>query len=149
MRYILAFDPGGTTGWAFGGYSDESALSFIGGGQIEDGLHGFIYWFEQPEAFAGNITIVSESFQLRASVRNPDVTPLRIEGALEALLGPGRVVYQQPALKSTVGDQLLKDNGLWIPGQRHQMDARIHAIAYLKKNRHLPTIRAFWPEKED
>ena len=146
MTYILAFDPGGTSGWAFGEFSDTQPLTFLLGGQIEDGVDGFVE-FASLMPRHPDLIIVSESFQLRPAVRNPDVTPLRIEGALTALLGPGRVVYQQPAMKSTVGDQKLKDHGFWIPGQRHQMDARIHALAYLKKNKHMPTLRAYWGEE--
>lgn len=148
MSYILAFDPGGTTGWALGEFSDTDPLIFHGGGQLIDGVEGFVEFMFDIHEVTQELIIVSESFQLRPSVRNPDVTPLRIEGALTAILGPGVVQYQQPALKATVGDSKLKEHGFWIPGQRHQMDARIHALAYLKKAKHMPTLQAYWKEKD-
>lgn len=161
-RYILSLDPGGTTGWALSMLSDTEPLEFVDGGQIPNGVDGFVEWYRinstitwatsgalrpvlsQPDLFG--LTIVSENFQLRPSVKNPDVTPLRIEGALSVLAPQDRLVYQQPAQKSLVGDQKLKELGFWIPGQRHQMDARIHALVYAVRQKHLPTLETYWPE---
>jgi len=149
MTELLTLDPGGTTGWSWSYFNDDKPLLFAGGGQIEGGLVGVLEFLSRIGYGYKDAIIVSESFQLRPGVKSPDVTPLRIEGALTALFGPDRVVYQQPALKASVGDQRLKDNGLWIPGQRHQMDARIHALAFVKRNKHLPSLRAYWPESEE
>jgi hypothetical protein len=140
-------------------------MTFLDGGQIPDGVHGFVKWFNQNSFAAfystplaatisaglilGDLTIVSESFHLRASVKQPDLTPVRVEGALAALVNPDVVVYQQPAKKALVPDSRLKSAGLWVPGQRHQNDARIHALAYAVTNHHEPTIKAYWPERED
>lgn len=152
-EFVLSLDPGGTTGWALGKYSDTDPLTFVDGGQIDDGVAGFVKWFRDtrnwcPPAGEIGMTIVSESFTLRPGVKSPDLTPVRIEGALTALLGPDMVVYQQPARKAQVGDERLKRNGLWIPGQRHQMDARIHGLAYMLSLMHGPTIHAYWPMVE-
>ena len=155
MKYLLAFDPGGTTGWALGMYGHGFPLKFIGGGQIPDGTEGFISWVANALPYdilgaagvgEGALTIVSESFHIRPAVRNPDVTPLRIEGAMAGLFGWDNVHFQQPARKALVPDDKLREVGLWIPGQRHQMDARIHTLAYLITVGHLPTINMYWPE---
>lgn len=162
-RYIMSLDPGGTTGWALSKLSATRPLEFIDGGQISGGVDGFVDWYRvnsgltwaatnnlnpilsHPELYG--LVIVSESFTLRPGVKSPDVTPLRIEGALSVLAPQDRLVYQQPAHKSLVGDQKLKELDFWIPGQRHQMDARIHALAYAVRQRHIPTLEAYWPER--
>jgi hypothetical protein len=156
MKYLLSLDPGGTTGWEISSYTDTNAIVPHDGGQIPNGVDGFVEWMLSDEMWKlpmmdshnEGVTVVSESFQLRPGVKNPDVTPLRIEGALTALLGPGAVTYQQPATKALVPDQKLRDVGLWIPGQRHRMDARIHALAWGARNKHLPTLQLYWPEKD-
>lgn len=123
-------------------------LNFIDGGQIPNGVAGFVDWVSSvaPAGFNGNVTIVSESFVLDGRTKFPDLTPVRIEGALTALLGDGVVHYQRNTYKGRVGDDKLKELGFWIPGQRHQMDARLHALAYLKTQGHLPTVSTYWPE---
>lgn len=149
-KVVLAFDPGGTTGWAAGKYTDTEPLEFIYGGQITGGVDGFVKWMKENTEFPNaelvdfDLTIVSESFSLRPGVRNPDLTPVRIEGALTALVGTENVVYQQPAMKALVSDDRLRKYGLWIPGQRHHMDARIHALAYMSRLKHIPTLRKYW-----
>lgn len=153
MRYLISFDPGGHTGWAIAGVPRILPIHFLDGGQIPGGVDGFVEWFlsdqmwKYPMLDADNegVTVVSESFVLDGRTKFPDVTPLRIEGALSALLGPDTVVYQRNTAKGKVGDQLLRDSGLWLKGQRHQNDARLHALAWAKTN-HAPTVRAYWPE---
>lgn len=146
IKYVLAFDPGGTTGWALGYYSDKDPLAFLDGGQITGGVDGFVKWaWEMEDTIRlSSPVIVSESFNLRPAVKFPDVMPLRIEGAMTAIFGPGTVIYQPPAAKSLITDNRLRANGLWIPGQRHHMDARIHALAYARKILHPPTLRKYW-----
>lgn len=162
IEYVLSLDPGETTGWSLSAVSDTEPLIFLDGGQIEGGLVGVINFINaamMPSALSGGsrlrqlfqypelytFHIVSESFVLDGRTRQPNVTPLRIEGALTALLGDGVVHYQRNSYKGRVGDSKLREIGFWIPGQRHQMDARLHALAYMK-TRHLPTAQAYWPE---
>lgn len=147
-KHVLAFDPGGTTGWAYGVYSDTTALQFVDGGQIPNGCPGFVEWFKHDKniGLLRPDVLVSESFQLRPGVKSPDVTPLRIEGAITALWGTENVVWQQPAQKSLIPDELLRERGLWIKGQRHQMDARIHLAGYVIRQHHKPTSHRFFPD---
>ena len=146
---LITFDPGETTGWALGTYSDTEALEFKFGGQISGGVAGFCVFVsdESLEGELDDVIIVSESFTLRPGVKMPNLTPIRIEGAMTALLGDGTVVYQQPSAKGLVPDATMKRLGLWLPGQRHQMDARIHAMAYMMKMGHLPTLTKYFPEQ--
>jgi len=153
-KYVLAFDPGGTTGWSIAQYSDSEPMTFVAGGQIPNGVVGVVNFIKAQELNQlepwewDQFTIVSESFVLDGRTKQPDLTPVRIEGALTALLGEGTVTYQRNTKKSLVGDSALREHGFWIPGQRHQMDARMHALAWGKLN-HLPTAKAYWPEHED
>lgn len=148
-KYILSFDPGGTTGWAMGVYTDNQPLTFIGGGQIPDGLAGFNLWMAGRTSIfrRGDVAVVAESFVLDGRTKFPNITPLRIEGALEAWLYPIQPIYQRNTAKGYVSDQRLRDYDLWIPGQRHQMDARIHAMACMYLMGHVPTLNAYgWGE---
>lgn len=135
MVSLLALDPGGTTGWAYGQYFDDHAYIDTAHGMIAGGVDGFIEWWKAQ--FWTPDLVVSESFQLRGVV-NPDITPLRIEGAL-SVLRPG-VIYQPPAAKMHAKDAVLRRYGLWWPGAGHDRDAARHALAYLKLTHHAPTM---------
>lgn len=140
MTTLLTLDPGGTTGWAFGEWRDGEEYSVIEHGMIPNGLAGFLNWWSEDHIALDYLdVIVSESFQLRGKVVNPDVTPLRVEGAL-AVLAP-RTIYQQPLMKVHASDAILRAYGLWWPGAGHDRDAARHALAYLKLQGHMPTIR--------
>jgi len=46
-----------------------------------------------------------------------------------------RVVFSSPSVKRGTGigwDAKLRDAGLWVKGQRHAMDALIHALTFVK-----------------
>ena len=156
--FVLALDPGGTTGYALAAYSYDHPMYFVDGAQIPNGVQGLVDFlvkefpltniYDSVRGLAPDFTIVSESFILDGRTKQPDLTPVRIEGALTALLGEGTVTYQRNTFKSLVGDEGLKRLGFWLPGQRHQNDARLHALAWAKLN-HLPTAQAYWPEAED
>lgn len=145
-KYVLAMDPGGTTGIAMLRYTDETAPELIYLHQQEKGLAGFYDFFHgtQPNE---QVTIVSESFTIREGVHGADVTPLRIEGAQYVYWGD-EVVYQDPAMKSMVKDEWLKSQNLWTPGKRHQMDALIHAFVYLRNEMHTPTLKSMSGDAE-
>lgn len=154
---LIAFDPGGTTGWEYAKYSDTEPIEFIVGGQIPNGVAGVADFFrnqfrqlvayDSEDIYVTGFTVVSESFTLRPGVKMPNLEPVRIEGAFTAFWDEGFVQYQQPSAKALVPDATLKRLGLWIPGQRHQMDARIHALAYMMRQGHLPTLTKYFPEQ--
>lgn len=95
--------------------------------------------------------IVSERFVLRSQKFVADTTPILIEGAMAALgMEP---IYQLRSDKALVPDQILKDQLLWVTGSmcgwtdgRDVNDSAIHALAYLKKQKHLPTLQKFFGE---
>ena len=125
---ILSLDPGVTTGYAFGEVDDAQPYTLIECGQIPGGVEGFVDWMitSNPDYDV----LVAESFSLRPGAVHPNLEPVKIEGALSALLGPGAVVYQQPSMKAVVGDERLRKAGLWQTSLRHANDAIIHGLAY-------------------
>jgi hypothetical protein len=145
-KYVLGQDPGVTTGIAMVRYTDDTAPELVYLTQLPKGIKGFFDFFEGSQP-TENVTIVSESFVNRPGIKSPDVTPLRIEGVQYTLWGD-EVVYQTPDMKSLVPDQVLKDNNLWTPGKRHQMDALIHVLVYLRNEGHQPTLKALSGESD-
>lgn len=145
-KYVLGMDPGGTTGIAMLRYTDETAPELIYLHQQKDGVAGFYNFFHGTQPVE-EVTIVSESFTIREGVHGADVTPLRIEGMQYVYWGDD-VVYQEPSMKSLVPDAWLKEQNLWTPGHRHQMDALIHALVYLRNEMHEPTLKALSGDAE-
>lgn len=138
MRTLLALDPGGTTGWSFWKYDAVTPLLHVDHGMIRGGLDGFIRWWADTNGGDPD-EVVSETFVLDGRTAQPDVTPLKIEGALSVLF-PGWI-GQRNFAKAHAPDDLLKVKGLWWPGQPHAVDSARHAVAYLKTRRHAPTLR--------
>lgn len=152
MTYILSFDPGKQTGITLGEYSDTEPYRRLDYWQVGGGLAGFLAWQSEHAEITGTSETVSEKFTLRNNKFVADTTPLLIEGAM-ITLGMD-CIWQQPALKATVPDKILKDNGLWLTGKmvghkdaRDANDSCIHALAYLRRKHHAPTLKAFWGDK--
>jgi hypothetical protein len=150
MRRLIAFDPGKTTGVSLWQYDSDTPLSLVGSGQIEGGVDGFIEYFYPKGMFLPWDVIVSESFVLDGRTPNPDVTPLKIEGILEAHAHrTGALVrFQRNNFKAHVDNDLLKKFELYKPGQPHAMDSMRHALAYMKVSRHAATLNHYFKVDE-
>lgn len=150
MRRLIAFDPGKTTGVSLWQYDSDTPLSLVGSGQIEGGVDGFIEYFYPKGMFLPWDVIVSESFVLDGRTPNPDVTPLKIEGILEAHAHrTGALVrFQRNNFKAHVDNDLLKKFELYKPGQPHAMDSMRHALAYMKTSHHMPTLNHYFKVDE-
>jgi len=158
-KLLLSLDPGKQTGIAAGVYGDDHPYMLIDVWQVSEGVTGFIKWWHDTGkhvirnyewAWLQPTQIVSEKFILRNNAFVADTEPLLIEGALQALWSLP-VAWQQRSDKSLVGDNILRENGLWHTGKqvgwkdaRDTNDAIIHAMAYLKKNKHIPTLQKYW-----
>ncbi|UOE45901.1 hypothetical protein [Agromyces larvae] len=140
MSVLLALDPGGRTGWSLWRFDAITPITHLEHGTVEGGLDGFIAWWKvegwQPDV------VVSETFVLDGRTPKPDITPLKIEGALSVLF-PGWV-GQRNVMKRHAPDAFLKEHGLWWPGKGHDRDSARHAIAWAKTNLHRPTLDAYW-----
>lgn len=146
MTALLCLDPGGTTGWAFVHYDENTAPFVSAQGQITGGVIGFLHWYTTlGVSWQGT---VCESFILRPGVHGADITPAYVIGALEAqAFNNNEVVnYQAPSQKKLCDDDVLKRMGLYTPGKPHSNDAIRHGIIYLRNQKHLPTLRKGWPE---
>lgn len=147
---LLSLDPGGTTGYVVARYDAITPLTIIEHGQISNGKDGFIDWALRRRGEFDEV--VSESFILDGRTVSPDVTPLRIETAIDMTFGPWGdgcpVIWQRNTQKAHADDLLLKRAGLWFKGQGHARDAARHAVALLKTRRHAPTLRFLYGRKE-
>jgi hypothetical protein len=143
MTTLLALDPGGTTGYSVWFYDAITPLRPIEHGQIKGGLIGFVNWWQSQDADWDEV--VSESFILDGRTPFPDVTPLKIEGAL-AVLFPDHIL-QRNVYKASMPNEKIKALGLWWPGQPHALDSLRHAWALMKERKHMPTLMAAWPPR--
>lgn len=140
-KYILGLDPGGTTGVAMIRYTDDELPELIYLHQITAGMPGYFSWFTGTRVGWGtNVTAVSEQW-VEHDKKGVDRTPIHIEGVQYAQWGDD-MVYQTPDTKQLIPDSFLKEQNLWTPNRRHQMDALIHALAYLRNLGHKPLIEA-------
>jgi hypothetical protein len=145
---ILCIDPGGTTGVAIFSVSDDSEPKLLKHLEISGGTKSFIDFYKETEPEYSWKKIVCESFTLRTGVKFPDLTPVYIIGALEALIKDDvRIEFQSPSLKGLCDDDRLKLIGMHQRGNGHANDAIRHGIIYLRNSKHMPTIEMTWPRE--
>lgn len=149
MTNLLSIDPGGSgtghTGIVLIQYSDYDSPRLLDSWAVPNGLEGFLDWVDSDgDTFYYNV-VVCEHFVNR-NVPGADLTPCFIEGSVRTVY---RDVILQPAsgYKTAVPDESLKRLGLFdFPRDHHhdQRSAARHAIWYLKKKRHIPTLKTGW-----
>jgi hypothetical protein len=147
---MLALDPGGTTGVAIFDYEHDSAPVMVMNDQIPGSLDGFIEWYLDRKPKYDWDHVVCEDFTLRLNVKFPDLSPVYIIGALNAIEWDvaDNLTMQQPSMKSLCDDSRLKKMALHTPGFGHANDAVRHAIIYLRNKKHMPTLRLGWASEE-
>lgn len=147
-QYVIAQDPGGTTGVAVLRYTENTQPELVYLHQIEEGRKGFYEFFFGSWVGEGTSNVsVSEQWETREGVFGANLEPVHIEG-IQYAIWADQTVYQSPKVKPMVGDEFLKANNLWTEGKRHQMDALLHAIYYLRSIGHEPTLKALAGESE-
>jgi hypothetical protein len=149
MTFLLTFDPGKSTGIALGEYSDTDPYKLLLVWQTHNGLTGVLEWLGEHYGMVDDDEVVSEKFVLRKHNFLPDTEPLRIEGALTVFFPD--IVWQLPSEKHHTPDNVLREHNLWQTGKKfnHQdgrdaNDAIIHALTFLKKQAHMPTLKKYW-----
>ena len=141
MTLLRALDPGKTTGFSEWHYDAITPLTLLDHGQISGGSRGLIAWWQsRPEPNE----VVAEIFIDDHRTMSPDLTPVRIEGALDVLF-PGWI-GQRNFSKLGATDECLRRSDLWIVGQQHSRDSIRHALSYMKARKHVPTIKRYWPQ---
>lgn len=144
MTRLLCLDPGGVTGVAIFEYSVDTEAELTHYEQVPGSLRGFLDWYKHNSEQLNWDEVVCEDFTLRINVKFPDLSPVYIIGALEALEWPNVPRFQQPTQKPLCDDNRLKKLGLHKPGNGHANDAIRHGIIYLRQNRHMPTLMKGW-----
>lgn len=149
---LLSIDPGSSkaatshTGIVLLEVPNSAQPTLVASWAVPSGLMGFREWYfaEQPQPDL----VVCEEFVNR-NIRGADISPLLIEGAARFLWPP--VVLQPAAGKNAaVPDDALTRLGFTkqsFGGDHHQdrWEALRHAVWYLKKRKHLPTLQRGWP----
>lgn len=145
--YVLAFDPGGTTGWAVFGVWPEAmsdpaqklldSVAFWSAGQFTGDEDDQVdHMIALVEAWPEEGDIVVEDFILRQFTMARDLlAPVRVTAAFKYALRPRTFTRQQPSLAMrSVTDERLKAWGFWTPlkGQEHARDAVKHAVTRLR-----------------
>lgn len=131
--YIIGLDPGETTGFAVVRIDpkDKKALpELLFLDQVPDGRYGFKEYFKN--FWLDDLTIVVSEKWKERNKKGVDREPQYIEGSMHMLWGDEYINYQYPEVKSLVPDEFLIEQGVWTPGKRHQMDALIHILVFLR-----------------
>jgi hypothetical protein len=166
LTYLVSIDPGESTGITSWGYSEAEPATRIYAAQITGGLQGFLDFFRYENFFFDfdfPDVIVSEQFTLLNHDYVANVEPVRIEGAMVALrMNP---VWQPPAVmyfcggatkaaRKKASQDFLKKNDLWLTGKdvgqpdaNDAISSTLHALAYFRSIRHMPTLKKYWSEQ--
>ena len=204
MTYILAIDPGLSSGIVLGKFNDTEPFERVAFWQVEGGLAGVLEWYKEHwfrghdegddefEYYGGlwggrggaspkfevpglDLLVVAEKFTPLTnkgfSLTLDSVEPLRIEGALVAFglmpadfpdaehrwARPASMYFSGGSDKASrlkASRAWLKSHGLLATGKQvgckdanDVNSAQLHAFAHLRKIRHLPTIKHYFPEE--
>lgn len=151
---ILAIDPageGGDTGIVAVTLPPDKPAYITTSWAVHDGFDGFIE--QWVPAYFGNMTtanvVIVEHF-VNYLGKAADITPVLIEGVVRYLAQGTEIVLQPSSGKNTaVPDSALARLG-WdtFDSRDHHHDrkeAARHALWWIKKQRHLPTLAVAWP----
>lgn len=161
---ILALDPGGTTGWCYYDPNMQLKLDNVARGQISDQNHYkklFDFLIDVAEKrVTAPLHIITERFEFRKEDQERDKIEyisaeyngvVKLFGQMYRDSGVKIILQSASQVKGTKinpafwTDDKLKKLALWIPGQRHAMDATRHYLYYrtftLKDNALLYKLR--------
>lgn len=151
MGTILGIDPGGVgghTGIVLLDVPDNAPATLTKSWAVPNDFDGYMHWHRAwGPTYADVDVVVCEHFVNR-NIKGADLTPCFIEGAVRALW-PNVVLQPASGKNSSVPDAVLKRLGLYdFPKDHHndQREAGRHAVWYLKKQHHMPTLLAGWPK---
>jgi hypothetical protein len=157
---VWAFDPGHVTGFVQGVFTVDKPLMVDRVAAItEDHMVEFLQdlRFNMYPYKGFPDYIVSEKWLARTNNNfAADDIPKKIEGMMEAILGPN-IIWRPRTKKEQVPDRILKEHGLWQTGKsvdwtdgRDVNDAIIHMLGFVAfDQRHLPTLRKYFKSGKD
>ena len=151
---LLSFDPGGK-----GGHSgvvlldvpEDQPATFVMSWAVPDGVEGMCRFLATFDEW---VDVVCEHFQNRG-IRGADLTPCFVEGVIRgwAFRGGYDVALQNAGGKNTaVPDDAMERAGFLkadFRGDHHadRWEALRHALWYLKRTDHRPTLEKMFPNK--
>lgn len=145
---VLAIDPGLKTGVCL---FNTDTLKLEDSAIIEGGLTGIQEYFDLGDPYYD--VLVVESFELEEGSHGIDLTPVGIIDWFKTLNIP--IVWQrrmQRGKDKLITPAVLKRAGLYPKRgelkEGHQVAALQHALAYLVRQRHLPTIALLHPKEK-
>lgn len=146
---VLAFDPGGTTGWASMVFYQGAGVG--GGDHFEWGCGQFGPFKQHRDLFQflklqEPDVVIYERFDKRAnlgaefmSIEYIGVIKLHCQRVFQPDIYGQRVFEQSSSqAKGFWTDDKLKKLDLWKPGMKHAMDARRHLLYWMMQNNQLP-----------
>lgn len=142
---------------------------------IEDAVHTLSICGEKwRTVWDKDWVFISEKFTPRQSLTLASAEPLRIEGALIArrimpdyIQGKPNPLWNQPIQQYFSGGhdlksrkkaayEFLRRHDLYLTGKQvgckdahDAMSATLHAISWLRRQHHEPTLRAYWPDEKE
>ena len=149
MPDILAVDPGRRSGVSLVTYGEADPVRLLASWDVPGGVEGFISWVVENEP-AVLECVVYEDFILREGKHGVDLEPLKVIGALHVLAHELQIpLHPQPPagrLKA-VSDEAMARLGMTFSGNkdRNIKESARHSVWFLKRQGHIPTIRAAWP----
>lgn len=129
--YVVALDPGTTTGWAK--FEKPNNRDGYSSGQIADDVVYETLWASALSTGKYPDVVVCESFQYRPKLDKAVLTPVEVIGVVKLFCRQKkiRLVFQTPAQRMWWTDERLKQMRLYKPAHPHANDAMRHLLIYL------------------
>lgn len=152
--FVLAVDPGGTTGVAW----HIAEVPLVDADQVPGGEEGFYAWWNDlfqniNNTYRRPTMIIVEDFKITPTThkKTPQPDAMRIIGALRywGYSYDVPVLTPSPADKAFGTDDKLKALGWWQPGKGHANDALRHLLNQLVELRYPPMLRRMVEIAED
>lgn len=151
MVDFLSVDPGSRSGISLCSFSETEPLEHLQGWDVPGGTEGFIDWVVDNEP-AGVQFIVYETFTLHGG-KGTVLDSVEVIGALKVLAHELEIPLhpQPPAGRvQAVPDEVLYrfDDTLRGKAHRNEKESLRHALWYMKKKAHVPTLLKGWPRND-
>lgn len=153
---LLSIDPGQATGVALGSYTSTTPYMLERAWIVHGGVDGFIDFMLEQSLFYKIDQVVCERFVARDNGWVADIEAKAIEGAVKALMYGTPIAFQDRNAKVLVPDDVLKKHGLWQTGSmvghtdgRDANDAIIHALGWLARRSHMPSLEFYFGDVSD